>query len=201
MATLGVLVAGGRGTRLGLGVPKALAPFAGSTLLARALATLRAVCDDVVVCAPAALELPAEGAARADDPANAAGPLAGLVAGLTVRPFTAALALGVDLPLVTPAVLRALHGMLAGHAAVVPDPGGRPQPLAAWYGSAAAPALAASLARGERALVPAVLALPARVVSDDELAVCGAGEHTFLNVNTPADLARAERFARTGAAA
>ena len=40
--TLGILLAGGRGTRLGLGVPKALAPWAGGTLLSHALATLRA---------------------------------------------------------------------------------------------------------------------------------------------------------------
>jgi len=199
--TLGILVAGGRGTRLSLGVPKALAPFAGTTLLERALATLRAVCDEVVVCAPRGLELPLEGASRADDPDGAAGPLAGLVAGLGARPFTAALALGVDLPLVTPGVLRALRELLADHAALVPAPGGRPQPLAAWYAPSAVAPLAAALARGERALVPAVLALPARIADDADLASAGAEANTFLNVNTPGEMALAERLARPGAAA
>ena len=50
--TLGILLAGGRGRRLGLGPPKALASWAGGTLLDHALATLRAACDEVVVSAP-----------------------------------------------------------------------------------------------------------------------------------------------------
>ena len=56
--TLGILVAGGQGSRLGLGIPKALAPFAGGTLLSHALATLRTASDEVVVCAPRSLALP-----------------------------------------------------------------------------------------------------------------------------------------------
>jgi molybdopterin-guanine dinucleotide biosynthesis protein A len=199
--TLGILLAGGRGSRLGLAVPKALAPFAGGTLLARALATLRATCDDVVVCAPAALVLPVPAALRAADPAGAEGPLAGLVAGLTSRPFAAALALGVDLPLLTPGLLRALGARLAGHAAVLPAPGGRAQPLAAWYAPAAVAPLAAALARGERALVPAVTSLPHERLDDEVLAALGALPHAFLNVNTPADLAKAERWAGSGAVA
>src|SRR5438132_2343792 len=42
--TLGVIVAGGRGRRLGLEVPKALAAAGGMTLLDRAVATLEEVC-------------------------------------------------------------------------------------------------------------------------------------------------------------
>src|SRR5437588_594832 len=46
---VGILLAGGRGSRLGLGRPKALAEVAGATLLERALAILAAY-------APAALD-------------------------------------------------------------------------------------------------------------------------------------------------
>src|SRR5262249_32784657 len=58
MRTLGVLLAGGRGTRLGAGIPKALVVCGGRTLLARALATLDTLGDAVVVVAPRGLELP-----------------------------------------------------------------------------------------------------------------------------------------------
>ncbi len=194
-----MLVAGGRGTRLSLGVPKAFAPFAGTTLFARALAVLRACCADVVVAAPADLALPPGEYARVADPADAGGPLAGVVAGLGARPFTAALVLGVDLPLVPPALLRALGRELAGATAVVPAPGGRAQPLAAWYAPAAGAALAAALARGERALTSAVAALAPRLVADAELAALGAPPHAFLNVNDRDALATAERLAGAGA--
>lgn len=199
--TLGILVAGGQGSRLGLGIPKTLAPFAGGTLLAHALATLRALSDDVVVCAPRALSLPVPEPLRAYDPEGAAGPLAGLVAGLSSRPFARALVLGVDLPLVDSALLRAMGERLAGHAAVVPAPGGREQPLAAWYAPSAAAPLAAALARGERALVPAVLALSPLLLDDAALAALGAGPDAFLNVNTLAELASAERAVSRGAGA
>lgn len=199
--TLGILVAGGRGTRLGLGTPKALAPWAGGTLLTRALATLRECCDDVVIAAPRDLVLPVPDAMRAADPPGAAGPLAGLVAGLASRPWTRALALGVDLPLVSGTLLRALGERLARHAAAAPAPGGRLQPLAAWYAPAALAPLAASLARGERALVPAVEALAPWVADDAALAALGASPREFLNVNTPADLAEAVRAAGSEAGA
>lgn len=193
---LGILVAGGRGTRLGLGRPKALAPWAGGTLLSHALATLRALCDEVVVAAPRDLELPLEGVLRADDAPGTAGPLAGLVAGLASRPYERALALGVDLPLASAPLLAAIGGRLAGHAAVVPAPGGRAQPLAAWYAPGALTPLAAALARGARALVPEVEALPALRLDDAALAALGATATSFLNVNEPGDLARAAAEAR-----
>ncbi|HEV2105150.1 MAG TPA: NTP transferase domain-containing protein, partial [Candidatus Eisenbacteria bacterium] len=69
---LGVLLAGGRGARLGAGGPKALATLAGRTLLSRAHAILAAVCDAVVVVAPAALALPVAPGERVDHPPGGA---------------------------------------------------------------------------------------------------------------------------------
>lgn len=92
----------------------------------------------------------------------------------------------------------ALGALLEGHTAVVPVPRARTQPLAAWYAPAALEPLAAALGRGERALVPAVLALDPRLVADDELAALGAAPESFLNVNTPEDLASAVRVRGAG---
>jgi molybdopterin-guanine dinucleotide biosynthesis protein A len=190
---LGILLAGGRGRRLSPETPKALVLLRGRTLLARALATLEALCDDVVVCAPGSLALPVDEARRVRDPEPGDGPLAGLVAGLSARPFERALALGVDLPFLAPATLAALGALLADAPAVVPAPGGRPQPLAAWYAATALAPLAGALAAGARALVPAVLLLPPRLVPDPELAALPGGIDAYFNLNTPDDLANAER--------
>ena len=199
MATLGVLLAGGRGERMGVSQPKALARCAGTTLLARALATLSEVCDTVVVVAPAEMELPIEDALRVNDPPGAAGPLAGLVAGLAARPCDEALVLAVDLPLVTASLLAALRRR-RGHAAVlVPAPGGIPQPLAAWYAAAALASLTRALAAGERSVTRAVLALSPVLLDDATLATLPGGLLAWLNVNTPADLAAAERAVLAGA--
>lgn len=192
--TLGVIVAGGRGARLGLGRPKAFAEVGGMTLLARAETVLAALCDAIVIAAPASLELPPHRFPRVADATDAAVPLAGLVAGLAKLPFARAVALGVDFPLMRPEMLAALLARLGPRAAVLPTPGGVPQPLAAAYAPVAGAALAASLARGERAVTAASLALDPRIVGESELSRLEGGSRCFFNLNTPADRAEAERL-------
>ncbi|MBK7367878.1 MAG: molybdenum cofactor guanylyltransferase [Candidatus Eisenbacteria bacterium] len=191
---LGILVAGGAGRRMGEGAPKAMRVVGGATLFARAEATLRACCDDWIVCAPESVTLPVASERRVADAAPASGAgddagrgssaLAGLVAGLSSRPFGVALVLGVDFPLLDPPTLLALHGALGAHAVALAAPGGVPQPLAAWYAPSAVAPLTEAFARGERTLTRAVLALPHAIVPVDDT--------RFLNVNTPDDLVRAE---------
>jgi molybdopterin-guanine dinucleotide biosynthesis protein A len=194
--TLGILLAGGHGSRLALGLPKALVRVGGLTLLERALAVLGALCDEVVVTAAADLALPVAGSQHVADPPGCSGPLAGLVAGLEARPFERAIALGVDFPLMRAGMLRALADRLAGHPAVVPVPDGLPQPLAAAYAPRAVGPLAASLAAGERAALPAVERLRPLAVPDQELALLDGGLDCFLNLNRPEDLVRAEAMLR-----
>jgi molybdopterin-guanine dinucleotide biosynthesis protein A len=201
--TLGVLVAGGVGARLGLGLPKALARVGGMTLLERGLRTLTAVCDEIVVAAPAdvALSMPLASVrgrggrevVRVDDPPGFEGPLAGVVTGLSSRPFERALVLAVDLPFATPAALAALVARLGRRQAVLPVPGGFPQPLAAAYAASAGPLLAARLEAGERSIVRAVDALDAERLDDEELGRLPGGLENFFNLNTREDLAEAER--------
>jgi len=195
VSVLGVLLAGGRGVRLRTDLPKALVPCAGRTLLARAHATLAALADQVVVVAPAEMALPVAGGERVADPPEASGegPLAGLVAGLGARAFDDAVVLAVDLPLVSAELLRALRSGRGKAVAVLAMPGSAPQPLAAWYAPQAAARLAGALARGERSATAAALSLEPVLVADAQLATLPGGLDAWLNVNTPADLALAER--------
>jgi len=185
---IGLLLAGGRGVRLGAGVPKALASFGDRTLLAHALATLAACTDRVLVVAPAALDLGAVGAARVPDPPGDTGPLGGLVAGLAAEGFAEACVLAVDLPGVTAAHLEDLRARRADAPAVIAGPEGRPQPLVGWYTPAVVEPITRAWHVGERSVTRAVLAAGARVVTGAELP--GTSED-WLNVNTPDDLARA----------
>ena len=201
MRTLGVLLAGGRGARMQSPKPKALVMCAGRSLLARALATLEALCDPVVVVAPADMQLPVPPAQRIADLPGVEGPFAGFVAGMGSRRFEEALVLAVDMPLVTPALLTAVRSRRGEAAAVLPAPGGVPQPLAAWYAPCAFPTLAAALAAGERSISRAVMSLSPMLLADAELAAMPGGLEAWLNVNTPDDLARAEQRIESGRAA
>jgi molybdopterin-guanine dinucleotide biosynthesis protein A len=202
--TLGVLVAGGAGERLKAGVPKALAPLGGMTLLERAARALASVADEVVVAAPPLLVLPLSAAVRArggstlrriGDRPGATGPLAGMVAGLLDQapPFACALVLGVDFPFMEPAFLTALLERLGDAQAVVPAPAGIIQPLAAAYAPAAAAILATCHAAGEGAPTRALRTLTVRRLDDAEIAHMPGGHACLINLNTPDDWAQAER--------
>ncbi len=143
--------------------------------------------------APGALALPVPAARRVADWPGAEGPLAGLAAGLAARPFERALVLGVDFPLMRPAALAALAAWTGPEPVLLPAPGGIPQPLAAAYRPAAAPALIAALERGERTLTRAVMALGPRLLADAELERLEGGLENFFNLNTPDDFAAAGR--------
>lgn len=185
--TLGVLLAGGRGRRLGLDVPKALAMLGGRTFLERALEVLRRACDELVVAVPANFHLPLPAVTRIDDVAGESGPLAGMIAALESRPFGRAVVLGVDYPLMRAEVLRGLTCMFEeqhGLDALIPVIDHRPQPLAAIYAASAVPILRDHFDHGGRSVMEAVDRLRSarpEMVGD-----------AFTHVNTPADLARAE---------
>jgi molybdopterin-guanine dinucleotide biosynthesis protein A len=115
------------------------------------------------------------------------------VAGLRARPHTRAIALAVDLPLLRRATLEFLLERLGNRAAVVPAPGGIPQPLSAVYSDTATAGLERALVQGERSVTAAAMALDPVLVGDAELEGVPGGAADFLNVNTPADLHAAER--------
>jgi len=201
-AVRGVVLAGGRGRRLGLGVPKARAGIAGRTLLERAVATLAEACGEVIVVAPAGLDLGPCAARRVCDVAGFAGPLAGLVAGLEACAGADVAVLGVDFPLAGAGWPRALLERLAADAshgaavarAVVPRPGGFAQPLVAAYGAGAAAELRVALECGVTSLRGGLEKLAVTWLEDADLAVLPGGATALLNVNTPADLDAARRL-------
>jgi molybdopterin-guanine dinucleotide biosynthesis protein A len=192
MDRLGILLAGGRGTRLRAGVPKALAVCAGRTLLARALATLEACCDRVLVVAPAHMTLPVPRARRVDDPPGAGGPLPALAAALERERYDDVCVLSVDLPLLGAESLMALRAKRETGHGVAAWPGGILQPLAIWLLPDAGAGLLRTIREGEQSATRAIEELFLRVVEDDELASMPGGIGAWLNVNTPEDLARAE---------
>lgn len=193
-ARLGVLIAGGSGARFGS--PKALARFRGRTLVERAYEVLAASCDEVVVVAPAEMELPVPAGTRVADAIAGAGPLSALVAGLEARSFEWAMALAVDMPLVGRGEIRRLFAAAdtspPGSLAIVPSPGGNAQPLAAVYAPGATARLRSRLDAGERALVHAVEMLGGRVLCDEELARLEISAASLEDIDTPQDLVRLE---------
>jgi molybdopterin-guanine dinucleotide biosynthesis protein A len=175
-----VVLAGGAARRMG--GAKATALLGGRPLLRWALDALRdAGTERLAVVAKAGTPLPALDDAEVwiepDEPRH---PLAGVLHALDRAGGAAILTLPVDLPLVPPAVLRALATAdLGGAPAAVVRAAGRVEPLVARF----TPEVARVL-RAEGRATDAVLALRPLVID--------VADEGLANVNTAADLAAAE---------
>lgn len=158
MLLTGILLVGGASERFGS--PKALACFRGETLAERGLRLLGEACDEVLAVGKAAdaLELPFR---VLDDGTASRAPVHGLIAGLRHARHDVVVALPVDVPLVTPDVLRALGESGAVPSEHIPLPGAYPRSLL--------PVLERRVAAGHlslRGVNSNVLAVPAELLLD-----------------------------------
>ena len=190
-----VLLAGGLARRMG-GGDKPLRTLAGRPLLDHVLDRLRPQVRAIALNANgdparfAAWTLPVIADTLADNP----GPLAGVLAGMRWAASMGAADM-VSVPTDTPFLPRDLVTRLAAarHAAAVPiacaASGGRTHPVAALWPVALADALEAALAGGMRRID--------RWTAEHGVAVAAFDEgpfDPFFNVNSPEDLAEAERL-------
>ncbi len=112
--TLGAILAGGRSRRFGS--DKALATYAGRSLIAHVIAALRPQCAALIVCGRSGIDLgstDSSGSTEAisDRPGPDLGPLGGLNAALhhaRSRGFSHVLSVGCDTPRLPPELLRQL---------------------------------------------------------------------------------------------
>jgi molybdopterin-guanine dinucleotide biosynthesis protein A len=179
----GIVLAGGPGRRLA--GPKASVVVGGTTLVERSVATLASRCASVMIVSRAEVELPPVDAETILDRPGPDCPLNALATGLAAADAPFVLVLACDLPLAGPMI-----GALAAHPGQGPVAGserGRVQPLCARYPRT-------------RALTAARDLLEAGVLRAQALAEALDAERiedrwgALHNVNTPADLAAAERL-------
>lgn len=188
------VLAGGRGSRLGVG--KASAELCGRPLIAYPLQAARAAGLDAVVVAKRASELPQLGVPIVHEPDVPRHPLCGIVAALR-RTWAPVVAVGCDMPFLTGELLawlaRGGEGAAGGRAprATAARVGGRLQPLPALYCPADLPALERALAR-EGSLRATLAELGPRVLDEDTLRVFGEPERLCFSVNDARDLRTAE---------
>jgi molybdopterin-guanine dinucleotide biosynthesis protein A len=172
-----------------MGAGKATTRLAGRPLISHPIEAARGAGLDVVVVSKPATALPDLDVPVWLEPSHPQHPLLGIVTALERVRGGAVLALGCDLPLLTPELLGWLAG-LEGSPAVVPVAAGRPQPLLARYSAEALEPLRQALGSGQT-LTAAVAALGPRWVGEGELRLFGDPARLAFNVNTPEDLERA----------
>jgi molybdopterin-guanine dinucleotide biosynthesis protein A len=186
---IGVVLAGGAGTRIGF--PKGALELDGRTLAARAAAALWPLCGTVLISVPPDADNPAPAFPKVEDEAPAGrGPLSGIAAAFACSGRADLVVLACDYPRVDTEVLRRIVARAADSGDVVmpTDRRGVDHPLVAmWRRSAQLPV--ADALRSGHFKVGRILA---------ELAVRRLGPADFdgldldlalVNLNTPQDLA------------
>lgn len=190
---LGVVLAGGRGRRLD--GAKATARLAGRALASYPVQAMRDAGLRTLVVAKPDSALPDLDCRILREPSLPRHPLCGILAALRESEGRALVVCACDMPFVAPSLLGWL-GALDAPLAVVDD-GDRLHPLLGRYDPALLGALREQLER-QAPLREAIAALGARIVGARELERFGDPQRMCLNVNTPADLERAERMLSAG---
>lgn len=196
-----IILAGGQSARMGQDKRQLrLWGAQGPTLLAHTVALATTVCDEVIVVLNDSEAWPDLPARLIPDTYPGAGPLGGLASGLAALAADRALLLACDMPLLQPALLRALLAVALDGDALIPrrhaDPGdGRPgptiEPLLAMYRRTSLSTIRACLAHNERRMGAAVQRLAVRYLDPIWWKRFDPDGRSFLNLNRPADLAHA----------
>ena len=177
------VLAGGASRRMGR--PKAELPYGAGTLLEFQVRRLAELFEEVIVVVKAAPSTPVGPARVVLDGVAEHAAIHGLVRALEAvadRVFV----LGVDLPAVTPALLRLLaeRSLSTEAPAVVPRADGRLQPLCAVWRRAALPVAIGRTASGELSLQGLAEEIGAQVVEEREWRALDPAGNAFANLNT-----------------
>jgi len=185
----GLILAGGQSRRMGR--RKAELILQGETLLSRTLRQVRPLCDRLLVSVAAGTSPTLPGVEVVLDAYPGRGAIIGLASGLRAA-GESVLALAVDMPFLNLELLRHLIALAPGWDAVVPRPGKFFEPLHAVYAPACLPVFEDQIRAGVMQILPAYPRLRVRYLESEDLKRLDPAGLAFFNINTPADLRRAE---------
>jgi len=197
---MGAVLAGGSSRRMGR--DKALMELDGRTMLARAVAILGSVLEDVLVVAPRIREYTEVEAEIQADLRPGLGPVGGIHTALVRASGRPVFVLACDMPLVSEELVRWIVGMAAEDLGREPEIGdearpwariarhqGRKQPLCGLYGGGCLQVVEAALEAGRLSAVDLLGCLETDCLDLDPTADW-FHPHLLANVNKPQDLAK-----------
>ena len=189
MNTAGIILSGGRSTRMGSS--KALLAFGAETMLQRITRLLSTVVSPIVVVAAAQQPLPdlPAGVIVTRDEQPGRGPLEGLRAGLKALPLSvdSAYVTSCDVPLLVPAFARRMIDLLGDDDIAVIEIDGFPHPLSAVYRRTTLPHVEGLLAQNRLRPVFLFDLVRTRRVQPAEMVSADPELLTLRNLNTRDD--------------
>ena len=187
-AVAGILLAGGRATRMG-GRDKAFAAVGGEPIAVRSLRLFSELFPQVLVVTNRPERFDGLGYDTTPDRFPGCGPLGGLHAGLLASRCPHAFVAACDMPGLDANVIRFLVSRVDTADAIVPCWEDDIEPLHAIYARRCLPVIEESLRTGRHALRDVLRLLVVDYVSEPELRALRGSQGSLTNVNTPEELA------------
>ncbi len=207
-----------------MGQNKAWVELEGKPLILRVIEALRRVCDEIIVVVNDTSGYEQLGVQLTGDVFPNTGSLGGIYSGLHAAKNEYAIAVACDMPFLNPALLTYLLKLAPGFDVVipsVPDEGkAKPKqdkedarqraplpktakdfhlhPLHAVYAKTCLSAMEQAIRREDLRMISFHNAVRVRIVEASELDSLDPQRRSFWNVNTPDELARAEKVLRRG---
>jgi molybdopterin-guanine dinucleotide biosynthesis protein A len=175
-----------------MGTNKALLEVGGRAMLGRTADLLRPLVGELFLVADDAAPYAGLGLPIIPDVHPGRGAVGGIHAALRHAAHPLVLCVACDMPHLGRGVVELLLASARpGDDALLPRIGGRPEPLLAVYGRTARAGFERAIRSGRLRVVDALEGLCVRFVEEAELRVADAALHSFVNVNTPGELAAA----------
>lgn len=193
-----IILAGGKSSRFGR--DKTSVMLGGETLLERTARRLSALFEEIIVvrgegCAEDASQA-VPGTREVKDIHKARGPLGGIYAGLSASTSLHNMVVACDMPFLDMDLLRYMIGLTEGFDVVMPRLGENTEALHAIYSKDCLRPIEALIERGEFRVIRFLDAVRVRFVEEIEIDRFDRERLSFFNINTQADLSRAEKLVR-----
>jgi molybdenum cofactor guanylyltransferase len=186
-AITGIILSGGKSTRMGTN--KAFIEIDGIPIIERIYRLFKQCFQEILIISDqrelfANLEVTVHGDLIPDQ-----GALGGLYTGLFFASFPYSFCVACDMPFLRRPLIEYLIKRIDGFEAVVPRTSDGLQPLHAVYSKACVEPMKRLMDQGRSKIIDFYPLAKVRFVGEDEFRLLDPGNQSFINVNTPEDLA------------
>lgn len=179
------ILAGGKGSRLI--AHKGLLEIEGKAIIKRQLEILRPIFDNIIIVTNSPQAYKDLGATLVSDIILGKGPLGGIYSALKQSDTLYNFIVASDMPCLNSLLIRYMSSKISGYDAVVPELGGRLEPLHAFYAKACLSAIENQLKNNNLKITDFLAYVRIEKVSKEELFQFDPQQLSFLNINTPKD--------------
>ncbi|MBI2868630.1 MAG: molybdenum cofactor guanylyltransferase [Chloroflexi bacterium] len=197
MEITGIVLAGGKGARLGH--DKVLEILDGQSLLQKVVSRIKPLCVEIIVVTGERhiSSLPDEPALKTvRDVLPGRGPLGGIYTGLKTATSRYNIVVACDMPFLNTELLGGMVKLAPGYDAVVPRVGELVEPLHAVYSRDCRTPIEAMMDASDLSIYHLLRRVKVRYVEGDDIDRYDPDHLSFFNINTGADLEKARELAR-----